>query len=144
MEPTAGMVLNAAGRRIEETGSARALLRKWFKPNELSHDVPARWVDYVKVLSSMDCVLPPDQRTLKEERGPEMLEVRFKPSTVLRPGCTLWQVQILEHVHWMRADWYSLLTRRELEVAEMLNRGAANKDIARDLNLSLYTVTADR
>ncbi|NOJ98163.1 helix-turn-helix transcriptional regulator [Corallococcus coralloides] len=140
LESWPGMVLNAMGRRIEETGTARAVLSQWFTPNELSHDVPREWVDYVKWLSSLDGLLLPIERTLEKKRGRDTLKVSFKPSTILRPGCTLWEVRIREDLHWMREEWARRLSVRQLEVADLLKKGAGDADIARELKLSLHTV----
>ncbi|MBZ4376927.1 helix-turn-helix transcriptional regulator [Corallococcus sp. AS-1-6] len=141
MEAWPGMVLNAMGRRIEETGTARALLSRWFSPHELSHDVPKEWVDYVKWLSSLDGLLLPTEKPFPDKtRGLDTLKVSFKASTVLRPGCTLWEVRIREELHWMRPEWVPRLSDRQLEVADLLNDGASDADIARELKLSLHTV----
>ncbi|RKH55210.1 helix-turn-helix domain-containing protein [Corallococcus aberystwythensis] len=140
-EPWAGMVLNALGRRVEETGTARDVVNDWYPtPRELSHDVPADWVTFVKWLSSLDGVPPPDQRTLTKPRGLDTLKVSFKPSTVLRPGCTLYEVRIVEELHWMREEWSRKLSPQQLKVADLLNEGARDEDIARELKLALNTV----
>ncbi|RKG95816.1 response regulator transcription factor [Corallococcus carmarthensis] len=138
-EPWAGMVLNTLGRRVEETGTARDVVNRWFTPKELSHDVPEAWVSFVKWLSSLDGVPPPDQRTLERPRGHDTLKVTFKPSTVLRPGCTLYEVRIVEELHWMREEWARKLSPKQIEVADLLNKGASDEDIAHELNLSLHT-----
>ena len=41
-------------------------------------------------------------------------------------------------------DSYDLLTTREREILQLLAEGKNNKDVARTLNLSLYTVETHR
>ncbi|MBN9687595.1 MULTISPECIES: helix-turn-helix transcriptional regulator [unclassified Corallococcus] len=140
MESWPGMVLNAVGRRIEETGTSRAVVNQWFRPNELSHDVPKEWVQYVKWLSSLDGLLLPTEKPFADrKRGLNTLKVSFRASTVLRPGCTLWEVRIREELHWMREDWSRKLSPRQIQVADLMKKGARDEDIAQDLNLKLNT-----
>ncbi|MFP2897364.1 response regulator transcription factor [Corallococcus sp. 4LFB] len=140
-EPEAGMILNAAGRLLGETGAARDLVQKWFAAHELCNDVPEPWVTLVKKFASMDGIAPPSERRIEIPRGDEKLEVVFKPSNVERPGCNFWEVRMTEHRHWMRDDWRDLLTERELEVADLLGTtGAADKEIAVALDMAVNTV----
>ncbi|RKH51483.1 helix-turn-helix transcriptional regulator [Corallococcus llansteffanensis] len=139
-EPGATLFVLPHRRDIVRTHAATALLEKWFAPHELHHGVPRAWMEWVNHLSTQEGTPDAEKASLVKGLDGKTLQATFTRSPVRWNGRLLWEVRIVEHSHWMRADWLQLLTDKELEVADCLKQGAANKDIANKFNRSLHTV----
>lgn len=139
-EPGATLFLLPHRRDIVRTHTATALLEKWFAPHELHHGVPSEWMALVNHLSAQEGTPDSEKASRVKSRDGRKLQATFTRSPVRWAGRLLWEVRIVEHSHWMREEWLQQLTDKEIEVADCLNQGAANKDIAKTFDNSVETV----
>lgn len=140
LEAGATLILMPHRSDIVRTNAVTPMVEKWFAPHELHLGVPREWMEKANQLSAQEGT--PDPVSTRCTRNKDGVELRatFIRFPVRWSGRPLWEVRVVERPHWLRADWFAVFTRRERQVADLLNEGLVNKEIASKLGIAPGTV----